>query len=85
MKIKPMITFLLTATLVQAVARESIRTGEQSGIPDRADVKKTVKEEEKKIGRKEKGREVRENQENTDPVFYDSTTSPEEMNANDTL
>ncbi|MES2527265.1 MAG: hypothetical protein V4598_09260 [Bdellovibrionota bacterium] len=85
MKINQLFTLLLTATLVQAVAREGIRTGEEAGIPDRADVKKSMKEEDKKIEKAEEGREVRENQEETDPVFYDSTTSPEEMNGSGTL
>ncbi len=80
-----LLTLLLTATLVQAVSREGIRSGEEAGIPDRADVKKSMKDSDKNIEKEEKGREVKENQEETDPVFYDSTTSPEEMNGNGTL
>lgn len=84
MKKYTILTALLAGTLLQAIARESIREGEQSGIPDRADVNKEMKtngtsevEDPKK--------EVRENQEDTDPVFYDSTTSPKEMEEKDDL
>lgn len=78
---KNFVTLVLTVTLLHAIARESIREGEQSGIPDRADVEKESKEEGKKKG-EDKKKEVRENQEHTDPVFYDSTTSPKEMEHN---
>ena len=74
------ITFVLTVSLLHAIARENIREGEQSGIPDRADVEKEMKEGKPK-GKEDK-KEVRENQEETDPVFYDSTTSPKEMEDN---
>ncbi len=82
---KKIITYVLAVTLVQAVTRESIRTGEQGGIPDRADKEKITDESDQKEEKEKKGREVKENQEDTDPVFYDSTTSPEEMDGTGTL
>ncbi len=85
MKRNNLMVLLLTTTLVQAVSQESIRSGERSGIPDRADAEKTVKEESQDKVKEQKSREVKENQEDTDPVFYDSTTSPQEMNGNGTL
>lgn len=69
---------ILSTFLSSAFARQSIREGEQSGIPDREDVEKEMKETDKREV-KEKKKEVRENQEETDPIFYDSTTSPKEM------
>ncbi len=82
MKKRSFITLALVVTFIHAIARESIREGEQAGIPDRADVEKEMKEEGKKKGSKSEKKEVRENQEHTDPVFYDSTTSPKEMEEN---
>ncbi len=78
--------FFIAALVLSSyvLARQSIREGEQSGIPDRADVEKDLKTDTKEI--KDRKKEVRENQEETDPVFYDSTTSPgemEEKNRND--
>jgi hypothetical protein len=70
--------FIFSFLVTTLHARQSIREGEQSGIPDREDVEKEMKETGKKET-KEKKKEVRENQEDTDPVFYDSTTSPKEM------
>lgn len=73
-----MTVLTLVALSASAFARQNIRPGEEGGIPDRADVNEHMK----KTGtKKEQSRkkEVRENQEETDPVFYDSTTSPEEM------
>lgn len=75
------VTLVLSVTFFHAIARENIREGEQAGIPDRADVEKEMKEEGKVKGDDEK-KEVRENQEQTDPLFYDSTTSPKEMEEN---
>jgi hypothetical protein len=69
---------ILSAFVTEAFARQSIREGEQSGIPDSENVEKELKETDRKDV-KSKKKEVRENQENTDPVFYDSTTSPKEM------
>ncbi len=71
---------ILTFSLIHAIARENIRTGERSGIPERADVEEAMEENGKKQ-KKEGKKEVRQNQENTDPVFYDSTTSPQEMDS----
>lgn len=81
MKNISILSLILTVSLLHAIARENIREGEQSGIPDRADVQKEVIEEGKTKGEEDK-KEVRENQEHTDPVFYDSTTSPKEMEEN---
>ena len=78
MKNKYLLTTFLGLTLLHAIARENIREGEQAGIPDRADAQKETKENGKRKVRSDK-KEVRENQEQTDPVFYDSTTSPKEM------
>lgn len=79
-------TFLLSAfllfSLASAFAREMIRSGEQSGIPDSADTRKKS-DAVKKRPVKENKEEVRQNQETTDPVFYDSTTSPKEMEQED--
>jgi len=83
MKHLRIVTLVLSVTLIHAVARESIRQGEQAGIPDRADVEKEMKEEGRKDAGAEEKKEVRENQEETDPVFYDSTTSPKEMEEKD--
>lgn len=73
------VTIILALTLLQAIARESnIQEGEEGGIPKRADVHKKMNGQEKPVPEREK-REVKQNQEDTDPVFYDSTTSPKEM------
>ncbi len=69
---------IISSFMAEAFARQSIREGEQSGIPDSENVEKELKETDKKEVMSKK-KEVRENQENTDPVFYDSTTSPKEM------
>jgi hypothetical protein len=71
------IAFILAGTLLHAIARKNIQEGEEAGIPDRADVEKQMKLPAKKKQNDKK--EVRQNQESTDPVFYDSTTSPKEM------
>ena len=77
------VTIVLALSLLQAIARESIQEGEQSGIPERADVEKKMQIPDKQVKKQEK-REVKENQEDTDPVFYDSTTSPKEMEQKNT-
>lgn len=71
-------TLILSTFLSSAFARQGIREGEQSGIPDGENLEKEIKETDKKEV-KAKRKEVRENQDQTDPVFYDSTTSPKEM------
>lgn len=81
MKYTIFIALIFAATISIAMARQNIREGEQAGIPDRADVEKQMKEEGKKKSEEDK-KEVRQNQEQTDPVFYDSTTSPKEMEEN---
>jgi hypothetical protein len=70
--------FLFLTFSLLTSARETIRPGEEPGIPERADVEKEMKSNGNKKDRLEK-KEVRQNQEKTDPVFYDSTTSPKEM------
>lgn len=79
MRPSAIVTLVLALTLLQAVARESIQQGEEAGIPDRADVDKKGNDPLKKQAEREKKKEARQNQEETDPVFYDSTTSPKEM------
>lgn len=76
MKTLTIMAFLFTLIIQSALARQSIQPGEQSGIPERADVEKKMTDPKKST---EKKKEVRQNQEETDPVFYDSTTSPKEM------
>lgn len=55
-------------------------------VPKRADAEGEVREvldgTNLKKGDLTNKREVRQNQEETDPIFYDSTTSPAEMNNN---
>lgn len=73
---------IFTATLLLALsqttfARQNIQQGEEAGIPERADADKKVITSPKDQMAKKK--DVRQNQEETDPVFYDSTTSPKEM------
>lgn len=72
------LSLILSLFISTAYATQNIQEGEQSGIPDRADVEKEMKQNGKKKIHREK-KEVRESQEDTDPVFYDSTTSPKEM------
>lgn len=71
------ITVMVMSVFISAASgRQLIREGEKSGIPDREDLEKEIRDT-KEV--KEKKKEVRQNQEETDPVFYDSTTSPKEM------
>ncbi|MFL5784190.1 MAG: hypothetical protein ACJ76H_06255 [Bacteriovoracaceae bacterium] len=70
--------FILLSFILRAYARESIKPGEESGIPERADVEKSMKQDGKKPVKSDQ-KETRQNQQTTDPVFYDSTTSPKEM------
>ncbi len=82
MKKTSLIVAIFVFSLLQAVAREGIRSGGQAGVPQTTETKKLSPEEMKKRTEKDSHEEVRENQEETDPVFYDSTTSPKEMEQN---
>lgn len=77
MKTNTVFGFILATGLLQAIATENIQTGENGGIPDREDIQK--ERSEPQPNPQDEKKEERENQEDKDPAFYDSTTSPGEM------
>ena len=86
MKSLTLLVLLLTSVSAYAGGKRSTEDF-RDRIPKRADAqsreRETLDGTSMRKGHVETKRDVKQNQEETDPVFYDSTTSPSEMEDDD--